>query len=45
MPVFPTASVPSEAQFKDVIDWATMRKLIETSPAYADSVTAQYLPK
>jgi NitT/TauT family transport system substrate-binding protein len=45
MPVFPTASVPSEAQFKDVVDWATTRKLIETTLAYADSVTAQYLPK
>jgi NitT/TauT family transport system substrate-binding protein len=45
MPAFPKASVPSEAQFKDVVDWALTRKMIETNPAYTDSVTAQYLPK
>jgi NitT/TauT family transport system substrate-binding protein len=45
MPAFPAASVPSEAQFKDVIDWATARKMIVTSPDYAGSVTAKFLPK
>lgn len=45
LPAFPTASVPSEAQFNDVVDWARARKLIETNPAYADSITGQYLPR
>ncbi len=45
MPGFPSASVPSEAQFKDVIEWATTRQIITTSLDYAQSVTRQYLPK
>lgn len=49
MPVFQAAAVPSEAQFNDVIEWMIARKLIETDGfaggQYADSITAQYLPK
>jgi NitT/TauT family transport system substrate-binding protein len=44
MPSFPTASVPSEAQWKDVIDWAKSRGLINTDLEYGKSVTGQYLP-
>jgi NitT/TauT family transport system substrate-binding protein len=44
MPAFPKASVPSEAQFQDVIEWANARKLIETDLSYSDSVTSSYLP-
>jgi len=45
MPSFQSASVPSEAQFNDVVAWAKMRKLIETSSGYAESVTTKYLPR
>lgn len=43
--VFPTASVPGEAQFNDAVDWVLGRKLIETGPDYAGSVTSKYLPR
>jgi NitT/TauT family transport system substrate-binding protein len=45
MPSFPAASVPTEAQWKDVVDWAKTRKMIDVDLKYADSVTGQYLPK
>jgi NitT/TauT family transport system substrate-binding protein len=44
IPAFQSASVPSEAQFNDVVEWTKMRKLIETGSPYADSVTDKYLP-
>jgi NitT/TauT family transport system substrate-binding protein len=44
MPAFPAASIPTEAQWKDVIDWAKARKMIETDLKYGDSITGQYLP-
>ncbi len=45
MPGFPAASVPSVAQWKDVVDWLQARQLISQDLSYADSVTANYLPK
>jgi len=45
MPAFPAASIPSEAQWKDVIEWAKVRQLIGIDLGYKDSVTGQYLPK
>jgi NitT/TauT family transport system substrate-binding protein len=45
MPTFPGASIPTEAQWKDVIDWAMARKMIEADLKYGDSITGEYLPK
>jgi NitT/TauT family transport system substrate-binding protein len=45
LPDYPTAAVPTEAQFRDVNDWAKANGLIDKDLAYADSVDAQYLPK
>lgn len=45
VPPFPTASVPTEAQWKDVLDWLKARKLMENDLAYGDSITDQFLPK
>lgn len=42
---FPTAAVPSEAQWKDIVDWMKTRKLLDIDLNYSDSVTGQYLPK
>jgi len=45
LPDFPTASVPSEAQFKDVNDWAKQKGLLSVDVSYASSVNAAFLPK
>lgn len=44
MPVFPAASIPSENQWQDVIDWSKSRQLIETSLDYGGSISGEYLP-
>jgi hypothetical protein len=36
--------VPTEAQFRDVNDWAKENGLVTTDLAYADSVDDSYLP-
>lgn len=41
---YPTAGVPTQAQWEDVFAWATEKGLISVSIAYADSVTDEYLP-
>jgi NitT/TauT family transport system substrate-binding protein len=45
LPRFPTASVPSEAQLKDVQAWMIEKGLIKTEVAYNRLVDASYLPK
>ncbi len=45
IPAFPKASIPDEAQWKDVIDWAKARQLIPGDVDYGQSVTGSYLPK
>jgi len=45
LPDFPTASVPTEAQFKDVNDWAKQKGLLSVDVSYASSVNAAFLPK
>jgi len=45
LPDYPTAAVPTEAQFRDVNDWAKANGLIDKDLAYADSVNATYLPR
>ena len=44
LPDFPEASVPSEAQFADVVAWALDKGLVSDAVEYADSVDASYLP-
>jgi NitT/TauT family transport system substrate-binding protein len=44
LPDYPTASVPSEAQFADALEWVQSKGLIEGVPTYAGSVTAEFLP-
>ncbi len=41
---FPTAGIPSQAQWDDAVDWATGKGLLDVDVAYSDSVTAEYLP-
>jgi NitT/TauT family transport system substrate-binding protein len=45
LPRFPPASVPSEAQIKDVEAWMTDKGLIKADVPYAKLVDASYLPK
>jgi NitT/TauT family transport system substrate-binding protein len=45
MPTFPLASIPSEAQFEDVVEWAKSRSMIEADLAYSESITGAYLSK
>lgn len=44
LPKFPSASVPSEAQYADALDWAVARGLLTSSAAYADAVDDSLLP-
>ncbi|MGH2605912.1 MAG: ABC transporter substrate-binding protein [Anaerolineales bacterium] len=44
IPDFPAASVPSEAQFADVLEWALDRGLVQTRLSYSQSVDASFLP-
>lgn len=44
MPYFPTAGVPSEAEWNLALDWAVAKGLLSSRPAYADSVKGGYLP-
>ena len=45
LPKFPAASVPSEAQVKDVQAWMIARGLIKQEVPYSQLVDARYLPK
>jgi NitT/TauT family transport system substrate-binding protein len=45
LPKFPTASVPSEAQIKDVLAWMMATGLIKAEVPYNQLVDASYLPK
>ncbi len=44
LPDYPKASVPTEAQFKDVNDWAKAKALVTVDVSYAQSVNATFLP-
>jgi NitT/TauT family transport system substrate-binding protein len=44
LPDYPAAGVPTEAQFRDVNDWAKANGLITADLAYAESVDASFLP-
>jgi len=44
LPAFPTAGVPSEDQWNDVVDWAKDKGLLTKDISYTDSVTVKFLP-
>jgi NitT/TauT family transport system substrate-binding protein len=44
IPPYPTASVPSQAQWDDASNWAKDKGLIENDVSYSNSVTDMYLP-
>jgi NitT/TauT family transport system substrate-binding protein len=45
LPKFPAASVPSEAQLKDVMAWMMDKGLIKQEVPYSQLVDTNYLPK
>ncbi len=45
VPRFVTASIPDEAQWSDVLDWAKEKGLVTQDVSYQDSVTGSFLPK
>lgn len=44
LPDYPTASVPTLAQFQDVLQWAVSKDLLRTALDYQDVVDDSYLP-
>lgn len=44
VPPFPSASVPSESQWQDALDWAKDNGLVGGDVSYSDSVNASFLP-
>ena len=45
LPPFPKASVPTQAQFADVVKWMQDAKMISADVPYANLVDASFLPK
>lgn len=45
IPPFPVNAITSEAAWNDVTAWLIERGIIESAPAYADSVDASFLPE
>jgi NitT/TauT family transport system substrate-binding protein len=43
-PVFPTAAVPTEAEWSDALNWLKEKGILTTDVSYADSVNASFLP-
>lgn len=44
IPTFPTASIPSESQWADVVAWAKSKAYLTSDVSYTDSVNSEYLP-
>lgn len=44
VPDYPTASVPDQAQWDDMLSWAREKGYVNSDLSYADSVDASYLP-
>lgn len=44
IPVFPTASVPSNAQWQDAVAWAKDKTYLTNEVPYSDSVNSEFLP-
>jgi len=45
IPDFPTASVPSEAQFADALAWTQSKGLVQGELQYKDNIDPSFLPK
>lgn len=45
VPQFPTASVPTQAQWDDALAWTREKGLAQKDVAYTDTVTAEFLPR
>lgn len=43
-PLFPSAGVPTEEEWNDVLNWAKNKGMLTTDVSYADSVNATLLP-
>jgi NitT/TauT family transport system substrate-binding protein len=43
-PVFPSAGVPSEAEWQDALNWLHEKGMLDVDVSYADSVNATLLP-
>ena len=43
-PVFPTAGVPTEAEWQDALNWLHEKGMLNVDVSYADSVNASLLP-
>ncbi|HMV96527.1 MAG TPA: MetQ/NlpA family ABC transporter substrate-binding protein [Anaerolineales bacterium] len=44
VPPFPTAGVPTEAEWSDALAWVKEKGMLTTDVSYADSVNATFLP-
>lgn len=44
IPTFPSGSLPSEAQWDDVVAWGLEKGLISNNVSYSESVISDYLP-
>lgn len=44
VPPFPSASVPTEAEWKDALKWAQEKGMLDVDVSYADSVNGTLLP-
>jgi NitT/TauT family transport system substrate-binding protein len=44
VPPFPTAGVPTEAEWNDALNWAKDKGMLDVDVSYADSVNATLLP-
>jgi hypothetical protein len=44
LPQFPTAGVPTEAQFDDALAWLKAKGLLDRDVSYRDTVNATLLP-
>lgn len=44
IPVFPTASVPSNSQWQDALAWAKGKAYLTNDVAYSESVNSEFLP-
>ena len=44
LPVYPAASVPTQAQWDDVLAWAKAKGLVKNDVSYQESVNSSFLP-
>ena len=44
VPPFPTAGVPTEAEWEDALSWAKEKGMLDVDVSYEDSVNSSLLP-